>query len=138
MGEQCSVRTSRCRTHSSMRTLVAVVLLLASCVDPALSFPTGAPREACNSVTPNHPPATPQNTSNPYHIDLSIFEDGSGSLTYLPGRMYQCEFSKQCDYNISQLSSQMKELILVVSAENHMMLISGFSLPPCSDSLCCW
>ena len=93
--------------HSSMRALVAVVLLLASCVGPALSFSTGAPWGACTTVTPNHP-ATPQNTPNPYRIDLSVFDDGSGSFTYLPGRTYQCEFGKQCDYNISQLGSLMK------------------------------
>ena len=115
----------RRRTHSSMRALVAVVLLLASCVGPALSFSTGAPQQACTTVTPNHP-ATPQNTSNPYRIDLSVFEgDGGGSLTYLPGRTYQCEFGKQCDYNISQLSSQMKQLHFgSISAENHVMLNS--------------
>ena len=131
MGEQYPVHTCRYRTHSSMRALVAVVLLLASCVGPALSFPTGAPREACTTATPNHPPATPQNTTNPYSIDLSVFDDGSGSFTYLPGRTYECEFSKQHDYNISQLSSQMKQLILVVSAENHMMLISGLKTDHC-------
>ena len=93
-----------------MRALVAVVLLLlASCVGPALSFSTGAPQQACTTATPNHPPATPQNTTNPYRIDLSVFDGGSGNLTYLPRRTYQCEFSKQCDYNISQLSSQIKQ-----------------------------
>jgi len=90
-----------------MRALVAVVLLLASCVGPALSFRTGAPRGACTTATPNHP-ATPQDTPNPYDLDLSVFDDGSGSFAYLPGRTYQCEFGKQCNYNISQLSSQMK------------------------------
>ena len=78
-----------------MRVLfVAVVLMLAFCVGPALSRSTGAPQEACNTVTPNHPPATPQNTSNPYRIGLSAFDDGSGSLTYLPGRTYQCELGE--------------------------------------------
>ena len=78
----------------NMRVLVAVVLLLGSCVGPALSFSTGAPQEACTTATPNHPTA-PQNTSNPYRIDLSIFEDdGGGDFTYLPGRSYQCEFGE--------------------------------------------
>ena len=159
MGEQCSVCTCRCRTHSSMRVLVAVVLLLASCVGPALSFSTGAPREACNSVTPNHP-ATPQNTSNPYRIDLSVFEDGSGSLTYLPNRTYQCEFGKWCDYNYltTQFTDEITNfgsiswepydaylwvnnrslLQTVVNEWAWAWLNSRFSLPPSSDSLCCW
>ena len=78
----------------NMRGLVAVVLLLASCVGPALSFSTGAPQEACNiTVTPNHL-ATPQNTSNPHRVDLSVFEDGGGDFTYLPERSYQCEFGE--------------------------------------------
>ena len=77
-----------------MRDLfVAVVSLVASCTGPALSFSTGAPREACTTATPNHP-ATPQNITNPYSIDLSAFDDGGGGFTYLPGKTYQCEFGK--------------------------------------------
>ena len=84
---------SNCPTN--MRVLfVAVVLLLVSCTGPALSHSTGAPQEACTTVTPNHPPATPQNTINPYRIDLSVFDDGGGGFTYLPRRTYQCEFCR--------------------------------------------
>ena len=75
-----------------MRALVTVLLLLVSTVVPVISFPTGAPLEACSTVTPNHP-ATAQTSTNPYSIDLSVFDDGSGGFTYLPGRTYQCEFS---------------------------------------------
>ena len=80
---------------ANMRVLfVTVVLLLAFCTGLALSFSTGAPQEACTTVAPNHPPATPQNTTNPYRIDLSAFDNGGGGFTYLPGRTYQCEFGE--------------------------------------------
>jgi len=78
-----------------MRALVAVVLLLVSTAVPVISFPTGAPLEACSTVTPNHP-ATAQNSTNPYSIDLSVFDDGSGGFRYLPGRTYQCELRTNC------------------------------------------
>ena len=73
---------SNCPTN--MRVLVVAVLLLASCVGPALSFSTGAPQQACNTATLNHP-ATPQNTSTPYRIDLSVLRMGVGTLRTCQG-----------------------------------------------------
>lgn len=71
------------------------LLLFVSVAPPAISYPTGAPREACMTATPNHPTApAPQTSTNPYSIDLGAFDDGSGSYSYLPRRTYQCEFSE--------------------------------------------
>lgn len=81
-----------------MRTPVAVVLVLLV-VSPALSFPTGAPPEACSTVTAGHL-NRPQTLTSPYSIDLSVFDDGSGGFRYLPGMTYKCELNK-CPLYIS-------------------------------------
>ena len=87
------VRRSMTANMSALQ-LVGVLLLISNApsVHP---YPTGAPQQACMTATPNHPAAlAPQTSTNPYSIDLSVFDDGSGSYSYLPRRTYQCEFSR--------------------------------------------
>ena len=92
-----------------MRAAVAIVLVLLL-VSPALSLPTGAPPEACSTVTSSHL-SVPQTSTNPYGIDLGIFDDGSGGFSYLPGKTYRCEFVHSLTHF---LAWQLKETSIII------------------------
>ena len=75
-----------------MQVTSALLIVIASiyAVD-ALS--SGAPEQACDTLSPD-PTAhsnDPQDTPVPYNIDLSAFDDGTGSYVYVPGYTYTCE-----------------------------------------------
>ena len=60
-------------------------------VPPALSFPTGAPQAACQTLTPDATShgATPQATDIPYVLNLSAFYDQAiGQMVYTPDIVY--------------------------------------------------
>ena len=61
-------------------------------VPPALSFPTGAPQAACQTLTPDATShgATPQATDIPYVLNLSAFYDQViGQMVYTADIVYQ-------------------------------------------------
>jgi hypothetical protein len=69
-------------------TSIALILLIAATyLDQCEGFPSGAPPGACSTLSPNpfaHG-APPQSSDVPYEVDLSAFDDGSGTLSYIPG-----------------------------------------------------
>jgi hypothetical protein len=70
-------------------TFAALLLLItASYLDQSEGFPSGAPPEACSTLspTPFAHGAPPQASTVPYEVDLSAFDDGSGTLSYVPGQ----------------------------------------------------
>ena len=84
-----------------MKTFVAASMLLflamVACPSPVRAFSGGAPPGACSSLSPSSSPtpnghgANPQSSPVPYTIDLAVFDDGNGSLSYQPGMTYQRE-----------------------------------------------
>jgi hypothetical protein len=67
---------------------VLLLLITASYLGQSEGFPSGAPPGACSSLSPNpfaHG-APPQTSAVPYEVDLSAFDDGSGTLSYIPGQ----------------------------------------------------
>ena len=73
-----------------MRLIITAFLV--ACLGRALAFPGGAPVQACETLTPNHDPNTPQPNPSTNRIDISQFEvEGSGNqtdLVYIPGSSY--------------------------------------------------
>ena len=65
------------------------VILVASCAYLADAFSGGAPAAACDTLTPGHGSA--QTSEVPFVIDVTQFDDGSGTLVYTPGRTYICK-----------------------------------------------
>ena len=69
----------------------SLVLLLVSMVSPTLSFPSGAPQTACQTLAPDATShgATPQVTDIPYVLNLSAFYDqATGQMVYTPDIVY--------------------------------------------------
>ena len=68
-----------------------VILLLGSMVPTALSFPTGAPQAACQTLAPSATQhgAQPQVADIPYVLNLSAFYDqATGEMVYTPDTVY--------------------------------------------------
>ena len=60
-------------------------------VSPTLSFPSGAPQTACQTLAPDATShgATPQVTDIPYVLNLSVFYDQTtDQLVYTPDIVY--------------------------------------------------
>ena len=71
--------------------LVKILLVSVICIRPALSFPSGAPQAACQTLAPNATShgATPQVTDIPYVLNLSAFYDqATGEMVYTPDIVY--------------------------------------------------
>ena len=66
---------------------------LALIVSFANSLPDGAPRTACDTLTPNHRSNSPQASDVPYAIDFSVFDFENDSYVYNPGRTYTCKLN---------------------------------------------
>ena len=67
------------------------VLLLISTVPPTLSFQTGAPQAACQTLAPDATQhgAQPQVTDIPYVLNLSAFYDtATDQMVYTPDILY--------------------------------------------------
>ncbi|CAI8006863.1 Putative defense protein 3, partial [Geodia barretti] len=72
-----------------METFLLLLLLGGS----ARAFSSGAPSNACISLTPDHG-GFPQPPPSPYTVDLSVFNMyGDGNNYYLPGQTYQLNLS---------------------------------------------
>ena len=83
---------------SKLGPAVATLLLLIN-LDWCRGFPFGAPPAACSSLSPNpfaHE-AQPQTSQVPYEIDLSAFDDGTGSLSYTPGETVSSMCTMACN-----------------------------------------
>jgi hypothetical protein len=71
-----------------MNFLVSLALCCAAIFVVADANPTGAPSTACDSLTPGTPHGTTeQDGDNPWMIDISSFNNGSGYF-YTPGNTY--------------------------------------------------
>jgi len=87
---------SRMQVQSSNYSMIVVVvalpllLTLVATPLPVHGRSGGAPEAACSTLTPQHP-SSPQTSAIPYTIDLSVFDDRGGNLSYYPGMSYQCE-----------------------------------------------
>lgn len=68
-----------------------LILLSVSMVPPSLSFPTGAPQAACQTLAPDATShgATPQASDVPYLQDLSAFYNlATDQMVYTPDTVY--------------------------------------------------
>ena len=68
-----------------------VILLLVSMALPTLSFNTGAPQAACQTLAPDAAShgASPQDTSVPYVLNLGEFRDqATNQMVYTPDTVY--------------------------------------------------
>ena len=71
--------------------MLVIIILLVSVILPSLSFPTGAPQAACQTLAPNATQhgAQPQVTNIPYILNLSAFYDqATDQMVYTPGTVY--------------------------------------------------
>ena len=74
-----------------MEHYLGLTLLLISAIPPALSFNTGAPQAACQTLAPdaNQHGAQPQITDIPYVLNLSAFYDPAlDQMVYTPDTIY--------------------------------------------------
>ena len=74
-----------------MENYLELTLLLFSIIPAALSFPLGAPQNACQTLAPNATShgAQPQVTDIPYALNLSAFYDqATGEMVYTPDTVY--------------------------------------------------
>ena len=78
----------------AMQVTLALLIVIAS-IYAVDAFSGGAPVQACDTLSPNpaNHGADPQDSDVPYSIDLSVFDDGTGSYFYTPGNTYTCEKS---------------------------------------------
>ena len=82
-------------TMMKMETFLLLLLLGGS----ARAFSSGAPSNACITLTPDHG-GFPQPPPSPYTVDLSVFNMyGDGNNYYLPGQTYQCK--PMCFYTLT-------------------------------------
>ena len=59
------------------------MLLLGVAVTAVMGRSTGAPTEACSTITPNHSPNTASGDPVPYTVNISSLSGG-----YMPGQTY--------------------------------------------------
>ena len=86
-----------------MECYLRLSLLLIFIIPPSLSFPSGAPETACQTLTPDTTShgAQPQATNIPYVLNLSAFYDQATDLmVYTPGRVYNSKCVVQQHKNI--------------------------------------
>ena len=79
-----------------MEHYLALALLLLSTIPPTLSFPTGAPQTACQSLSPDAAQhgAPPQTTDVPYVLNLSALYDPTiDRMVYTPDTVYNSKIS---------------------------------------------
>ena len=72
------------------------VLLLISTVPPTLSFNTGAPQAACQTLAPDATShgAQPQVTDIPYVLNLSVFYDtATDQMVYTSDTLYNSKMT---------------------------------------------
>ena len=74
-----------------MEHYLRLVLLLISIIHPALSFPSGAPQAACQTLAPNatRHGAIAQVIDIPYVLNLNAFYDqAADQMVYTPDTIY--------------------------------------------------
>ena len=74
-----------------MKLFWTLIIILVSVIHPNLSFPTGAPQAACQTLAPNATQhgAQPQVTDIPYVLNLSAFYDQTtDQMVYTPDTVY--------------------------------------------------
>lgn len=76
----------------SIRALSGLLFLLFS-MEYAEGLSSGAPEEACETLSPAPAAhgAAPQETPVPYQVVLESLDDGTGSFSYAPGESYTCK-----------------------------------------------
>jgi predicted aminopeptidase len=83
-----------------MECYLGLALLLISVISPALSFNTGAPQAACQTLAPDATQhgAQPQVTDVPYVLNLSAFYDPTlDRMVYTPDTVYDSKiFHVKC------------------------------------------
>lgn len=76
---------------------LALTLLLITNATPTLSFSSGAPQSACETLTPDttRHGAAPQTTDIPYVLNLSALYDPTlNQMVYTPNAIYKSTFLK--------------------------------------------
>ena len=89
-----------------MECYLRLSLLLISIIPPSLSFPTGAPQNACQTLAPNATlhGATPQVTDIPYVLNLSAFNDqATDQMVYTPNMVYNSKYSPTFPSSINSI-----------------------------------
>ena len=77
--------------------MLLLVTVLVAAVHIANGVSTGAPSQACGTLTPQHSTNQPQTTPSPHIVDLSDFNvtmndvTGGQMIYYYPDTMYQSE-----------------------------------------------
>jgi hypothetical protein len=82
-----------------MERYLGLTLLLISIISPALSFSTGAPQAACQTLAPDatRHGAQPQVTDIPYVLNLSAFYDPAlNQMVYTPNTVYNSKIIDAC------------------------------------------
>lgn len=78
--------------HKTLGLLSLLVILLNWRCAEALPF--GAPVASCITLSPSViPHGSAQVTPSPYQVDLSFLADGTGHISYIPGRTYLSKYS---------------------------------------------
>ena len=82
---------------------LTVVLLLGVSVTAVVGYPSGAPTQACTTITPDHNVSTATG-SVPYIVNISSLDNG-----YVPGQNYTSEYctcyKDTCKTNCNPASS---------------------------------
>ena len=85
-----------------MEHYLGLTLLLISVIPPALSFNTGAPQAACQTLAPDATQhgAQPQATDIPYVLNLSaLYDPALDRMVYTPDTVYNSKSIVQCIVN---------------------------------------
>ena len=112
--EQWSVKKFWCFTLNTVAVSFLLVLPLGFC------YHSGAPTEACASLTPNHSVSGQALNTLPYMINVNAFRDPSnGQLLYTPG------FSYNCKHNIVRQQRSSCQFVHELDISAHLSLYSN-------------
>ena len=68
------------------RLAVLLVAAMSAVLRPAQGYPSGAPLDACVTLTPQHPNTAPQTSPSPFQIDMV-----DNAVSYIPGTPFNSE-----------------------------------------------
>ena len=74
--------------NTEMEAFVWTLLVVVLHATLGMSYPSGAPVDACESLMPNHGATSQPADTNPYQIVLNDFHNPMGVLQYVPGVTY--------------------------------------------------
>ena len=87
-------------TTCKMKFLVGLALCCAAIFVVSDATSAGAPIQACDNLTPGAPHGTTeQATPNPWMIDISSFDNGTGAYYYIPGYTYNGKMETIIEYS---------------------------------------